>query len=169
VKKRLLSVFVVGLLAVTSLGASPSGAVERTARAQVPSFDNCRQLRKQWVYGVAKSGAAVQRQLNSGHYPPRVFRPGYAANDHLDADNDGTACEVLTYSRPTPEALGFDAGRCVSSRRTVRTARRAPSPNSSSTARRTARFGRCSSACCERRAAPRAAARGPYLGRSRQK
>jgi excalibur calcium-binding domain-containing protein len=94
VKKRLLSTLVVGLLAVPSLGASPAGAVER--RAQAPSFDNCRQLRKQWVYGVAKSQKAARKQVNSGHYKPRVSSSGYRANSSLDADNDGTACEVLS-------------------------------------------------------------------------
>lgn len=93
-KKRLVPVLVAGLLALPSLGgASAAGGVEPKAR--VPTFSNCRQLHHRWVYGVAVSFAAARRQVNSGHFRPHVSRAGYRANDHLDADNDGTACEVL--------------------------------------------------------------------------
>jgi Excalibur calcium-binding domain len=95
-KKRLVSILVAGLLALPSLGASPAGAVQSTrARVAAPTFDNCRQLHRRWQYGVAKTRRAARRQVNSGHYRPRVSRAGYRANDHLDADNDRTACEVL--------------------------------------------------------------------------
>jgi hypothetical protein len=93
VKKRLLSVLVVGLLAVMALGASPADADRREVR--VPTFDNCRQLHRRWEFGVAKTRRAARRQVATGHHRPHVSRAGYLANDHLDADNDRTACEVL--------------------------------------------------------------------------
>ena len=92
-KKRLVSGLIAGLLALLSLGASPAGAVAPTPR--VPTFINCRQLHHRWLYGVAVSVRAARRQINSGHWRPHVSRAGYLANDGLDADNDGTACEVL--------------------------------------------------------------------------
>ena len=85
-KKRLVAVLVAGMFALPTAGASSAVAV--------PTFDNCRQLHNRWQYGVAKTRRAARRQVNSGHYRPTVSRAGYRANDHLDADNDLTACEV---------------------------------------------------------------------------
>ena len=45
-------------------------------------------------YGVAKSAKAARKQVNSGHYKPYVSLTIYRANASLDADKDGTACEV---------------------------------------------------------------------------
>ena len=72
-------------------GASSASEMQTIA---VPSFDNCDQMHRRWEYGVAKTRRAARRQVNGGHYRPRVSRAGYLANDHLDADNDRTACEV---------------------------------------------------------------------------
>jgi hypothetical protein len=93
VKKRFVSVLVAGLFAFTTVGASPVGAVQSSAAAK--SYPNCDALHKRWVYGVAKSRKAARRQVRTDHYKPHVSRAGYRANSDLDADNDGTACEVL--------------------------------------------------------------------------
>ena len=97
-KKRLVAVLVAGMFALPMAGASSAVAVRSTdptpATVAVPSFDSCRQLHNRWQYGVAKTRRAARRQVNSGHYRPTVSRAGYRANDHLDADNDLTACEV---------------------------------------------------------------------------
>lgn len=61
---------------------------------RVATGDNCNQMHRRWQYGVAKSQRAARRQVQTGHYRPRVSRSGYRANSNLDADNDGTACEV---------------------------------------------------------------------------
>jgi hypothetical protein len=97
-KKRLDPVLVAGMFALPTAGASSAVATRSTDRASstlaAPSFDNCTQLHHRWRYGVAKTRKAARRQVNSGHYRPTVSRAGYLANDHLDADNDLTACEV---------------------------------------------------------------------------
>jgi Excalibur calcium-binding domain len=54
----------------------------------------CTQMHKRWQYGGSKSQRAARRQVQTGHYRPRVSRSGYRANRNLDADDDGTACEV---------------------------------------------------------------------------
>ena len=91
-RKRLVVVLVAGLLAFPTAGVS--SAAESRATVAVPSFNNCRQLHQRWVYGVAISFRAARRQVATGHFRPHVSRAGYLANDGLDADNDGTACEV---------------------------------------------------------------------------
>jgi hypothetical protein len=91
-KKRIVSVLVAGLLAFTTVGASPAGAVRAVETAT--SFPNCDRLHKKWAYGVAKSRKAARKQVRTGHYKPHVSRAGYRANSSLDADKDGTACEV---------------------------------------------------------------------------
>jgi hypothetical protein len=80
-------------LAVTVIGVPTSGAVRTTGA--VRSYANCDALHKRWQYGVAKSRKAARRQVRTGHYKPHVSRAGYRANRDLDADDDGTACEVL--------------------------------------------------------------------------
>jgi hypothetical protein len=96
--KRLVAVLVAGIFALPTAGASSAVAIRSTdptsSTVAVPSFGNCRQLHNRWQYGVAKTSRAARRQVNSGHYRPTVSRAGYRANDHLDADNDLTACEV---------------------------------------------------------------------------
>jgi hypothetical protein len=98
VNKRLVAVLVAGMFALPTAGASSAVAIRSTVVAPsmvaVPSFGNCRQLHTRWQYGVAKMRRAARRQVNSGHYRTHVSRAGYLANDHLDADNDLTACEV---------------------------------------------------------------------------
>ena len=44
-------------------------------------------MHRRWQYGVAKSQRAARRQVQTGHYRPRVSRSGYRANSNLDADN----------------------------------------------------------------------------------
>jgi hypothetical protein len=96
-KKRLVAVLVAGMFALPTAGAS-AVAIRSTdptpSTVAVPSFDNCTQMHRRWQYGVAKSLRAARRQVQTGHYRPRVSRSGYRANSSLDADNDGTACEV---------------------------------------------------------------------------
>ncbi len=92
-KKRLSAIALGSVLIVTLAGSAPSvGSVpEPAARA----YRNCDQLHRQFYrYGVAKSRRAANRQERTGHYRPRVNRRVYLANDHLDADNDRSACEV---------------------------------------------------------------------------
>ncbi len=89
--KRIISVLVAGLLAFTTVGASPVGAVRSSV---AKSYANCDALHKRWQYGVAKSRKAARRQVRTGHYKPHVSLAGYRANRDLDADSDGTACEV---------------------------------------------------------------------------
>jgi hypothetical protein len=95
-KKRLVAVLVAGLIALPTAGVSSASTIRSADRdPAAPSFDNCDQLRRQrWRYGVAKSRRAARRQVRSDHYRPAVSRAGYRANRDLDADDDGTACEV---------------------------------------------------------------------------
>lgn len=89
---------VAALVAVPTAGASSAVAIRPTDLATstvlAPSFDNCNQMHRRWQYGVAKSRRAARRQVQTDHYRPRVSRSGYRANSNLDADDDGTACEV---------------------------------------------------------------------------
>jgi hypothetical protein len=84
-EKRLVAIIVTGLLGFSTMGALG------TAR----SYANCDALHKRWQYGVAKSRKAARRQVKTGQYKPHVSRAGYRANSDLDADKEGTACEVL--------------------------------------------------------------------------
>jgi Excalibur calcium-binding domain len=97
-KKRLAAVLVAGMFALPTAGASSAVGSRSTDRTNsivaAPSFDNCTQMHKRWQYGVAKSQRAARRQVQTGHYRPRVSRSGYRAHRNLDADDDGTACEV---------------------------------------------------------------------------
>ena len=90
-KKRIVSVVMMALLTVTLLGPTAE-AVESVGLAR--SYANCDALHKRWQYGVAKSRKAARRQVRTGHYKPHVSLAGYRANSDLDADKDGTACEV---------------------------------------------------------------------------
>ena len=95
-RKRIVSTIMVALLGVTMFGAPTAEAVSSAPTGTAaPSFPNCDSMHKKWPYGVAKSRKAARRQVRTGHYKPRVSRAGYRANSGLDADNDGTACEVL--------------------------------------------------------------------------
>jgi hypothetical protein len=58
------------------------------------SYSNCTALHKRYEYGVAKSKKAARYQVKTGHYKPHVSKAVYRANSDLDADTDGTACEV---------------------------------------------------------------------------
>jgi hypothetical protein len=91
-RKRIASVVVTALLAATLLG--PTAEAVRSVES-ARSYANCDALHKRWQYGVAKSRKAARRQVRTGHYKPHVSTAGYRANSDLDADKDGTACEVL--------------------------------------------------------------------------
>ena len=69
-------------------------SVGMTSASAGHSFRNCDALHRAHRYGVAKTRAAANRQVISGHYRPIVNRSLYLANDNLDADHDRTACEV---------------------------------------------------------------------------
>jgi hypothetical protein len=92
-KKRIVSLVMIALLAVMLIGVPTAEAIRSVASGR--SYSNCDALHKRWQYGVAKSRRAARRQVRTGHYKPRISRVGYRANSDLDADNDGTACEVL--------------------------------------------------------------------------
>jgi hypothetical protein len=86
-RRRAASMLLALLLGLGSLGVFPAAAATK--------YQNCTALHRLFYrYGVARSAAAAQRQVNSGHYKPRVSRSVYGANSNLDADKDGTACEV---------------------------------------------------------------------------
>lgn len=89
-KKRIVSVLMAAVLAVTLFGPT----AEAVPSAGSVSYANCDALHRRWQYGVAKSRRAARRQVRTGHYKPHVSRSGYRANIDLDADKDGTACEV---------------------------------------------------------------------------
>jgi hypothetical protein len=91
-KKQVVSMFTAAFLAVTLTGVPDAVAVPNAVVAK--SYPNCDALHKKWQYGVAKSRKAARRQVRTGHYKPHVSRAGYRANSNLDADKDGTACEV---------------------------------------------------------------------------
>ena len=86
------------MFALPTAGASSAVAIRSTElappTAAAPSFDNCNQMHRRWQYGVAQSQKGGPPSGPTGHYRSRVSRSGYRANSSLDADNDGTACEV---------------------------------------------------------------------------
>ena len=83
---------IAGMFAPSTAGVSSAVAIRSTELA--PSFANYIQLQQRGQYLVAISQSAARRQVQTDHYRPRVSRSGYRANSNLDADNDGTACEV---------------------------------------------------------------------------
>jgi hypothetical protein len=84
--RKLLGLLISGVLAFGLVGVSPAGAAT--------SFGSCDKMHKVWQYGVAKSLRAARKQVATGHYKPHVSYKIYVANKSLDADKDGTACEV---------------------------------------------------------------------------
>jgi hypothetical protein len=90
-RRRVVSVLLSVLVALTMTGLPTAQA---TSVGRATSYANCDALHKRWQYGVAKSRKAARRQVRTGHYKPHVSRAGYLANRDLDADDDGTACEV---------------------------------------------------------------------------
>jgi hypothetical protein len=86
-------------------------------------YANCTALHKHHRYGVTCSAMAAQKQVNNGHYKPYVSKPVYRTNSGLDADKDGTDCEVSLAARERSEVRiltvltrGWRAGRVISSR-----------------------------------------------------
>jgi hypothetical protein len=93
-RTRALSVLLAAALSLTTGGVPRAVAARSSASSLGASYANCDALHKRWPYGVAKSRRAARRQVRSGHYKPHVSLAGYRANSDLDADSDGTACEV---------------------------------------------------------------------------
>ncbi|WP_457204074.1 excalibur calcium-binding domain-containing protein [Nocardioides sp. HB32] len=60
----------------------------------VHDFPNCTAMHRVYRHGVARSAAAADRQVRTGHYRPAVRPRVYRVNRESDADHDGTACEV---------------------------------------------------------------------------
>ena len=86
-RRKLVTTAVAAILALGLYGSSvPAHAVT--------SFGSCDKMHRTWQYGVAKSQRAARKQVRSGHYKPHVSLRIYRANSNLDADKDGTACEV---------------------------------------------------------------------------
>ena len=86
-QKRAIGAVISALLALGLFATAPAGAAT--------SFSSCDKMHRVWQYGIAKSERAARRQVRTGHYKPRVSYNKYVANKSLDADKDGTACEVL--------------------------------------------------------------------------
>jgi hypothetical protein len=84
--RKIAALLISAVLALGLVGVSPAGAAT--------SFGSCDRMHRTWQYGVAKSRRAARKQVNSGHYKPHVSYSIYVANKSLDADKDGTACEV---------------------------------------------------------------------------
>jgi Excalibur calcium-binding domain len=94
-KRRVASIVLAVLLGMGSLGVFPAVGSAESESAAATKYANCTALHRHFYrYGVARSAAAARRQVASGHYKPRVSRRVYRANSTLDADKDGTACEV---------------------------------------------------------------------------
>jgi hypothetical protein len=85
-RTRIVSVLLAASLSLTTAGVPHAVAAK--------SYPNCDALHERWQYGVAKSRKAARRQVRTDHYKPHVSLAGYRANRDLDADSDGTACEV---------------------------------------------------------------------------
>jgi len=81
-----------GLVAI-ALTASALALTATPAEAAT-DFANCDAMHRTFQNGVAKSKAAANRQVNTGHKRPAVRPAVYQANNESDADKDGTACEV---------------------------------------------------------------------------
>lgn len=74
-----------------------TAAVSGTANA-APYYSSCDRLHRDWPKGVAKSRRAANKQVRQGNLRPAsgpraraVYRENHS---RLDADDDGTACEV---------------------------------------------------------------------------
>ena len=87
-KKSATALVLSGALVATLAGAISAQAAR--------SYVNCTALHRDHRYGVAISAKAATKQVRTDHYRPKVNRAPYLANDNLDADKDGTACEVTS-------------------------------------------------------------------------
>ena len=80
-----------GIVATLAASALTVTALPAHAATQ---FANCDAMHRTFHNGVAKSRAAANRQVRTGHLRPAVKPKVYRANSGSDADHDGTACEV---------------------------------------------------------------------------
>ncbi len=87
-KKSATALVLSGALVATLAGVSPAQAAR--------SYANCTVLHRDHRYGVASSVKAATKQVRTNHYRATVNRALYVANDNLDADKGGTACEVTS-------------------------------------------------------------------------
>ena len=60
----------------------------------VTDYRNCDHMHRTYAHGVARSDAAADRQVRTGHFRPAVRPAVYRVNNESDSDKDGTACEV---------------------------------------------------------------------------
>lgn len=84
---------IVGALSASALTFTVATTEAAPAEA-VAAFRNCDALHRTYDHGVARSDRAARRQVRTGHFRPAVRPRVYRANRSLDADDDGTACEV---------------------------------------------------------------------------
>ncbi len=72
------------------------GVLTAASPAQaVTDYSSCDHMHRTFKNGVAKSDAAADKQVRTGHKRPAVRPKVYRVNDESDADDDGTACEVM--------------------------------------------------------------------------
>lgn len=90
--------FVAAAALVVSGVSVATAAVSGTANAAAPYYSSCDRLHRDWPKGVAKSRRAANKQVRQGNLRPAsgpraraVYRENHS---RLDADDDGTACEV---------------------------------------------------------------------------
>jgi hypothetical protein len=79
---------------VLALMFSPSILSEATSPSQHPTvrvFANCTAMQKVFPGGVARPGAV--NKGGSTRYAPKFSRKLYNANQSMDRDRDGIACE----------------------------------------------------------------------------
>ena len=81
-----------GLIAIALMASALT--LTATPAEAATDFANCDAMHRVYKNGVAKSKAAANRQVNTGHKRPAVRPAVYRVNDESDADKDGTACEV---------------------------------------------------------------------------
>ena len=86
IRSATLGLATAALAASTLVAAGPADAAR--------DFPNCDAMHRVYENGVARSKAAANRQVRTGHYRPAVKPRVYRANSESDADNDGAACEV---------------------------------------------------------------------------
>ncbi len=86
--------FVISLVLSLALAASFSFDSLRLAEAaaKIKTYPNCTALNKDYPGGVARS-SSVKNKGGKTKYKPYVSKALYDANQRLDRDKDGIACE----------------------------------------------------------------------------
>lgn len=95
---KTLTHFVAAAALVLSGVGVATAAITGTAGAAAPYYSSCDNLHQDWPKGVAKSRRAAAKQVRQGNkrpaYGPRARKIYWENHSRLDADDDGTACEV---------------------------------------------------------------------------